>query len=157
MKEEKFDIKLEYNKLKIKLPNFEDLDNEFEISNTNLKDKNFFIRNLRRRVNEKVIFYCRIIEGLLYPNQGNLVGMFEIKSFTEEEKNSLSQIYKKLMQYERESLIIDVNPNEKNDANYINNLWHDWNNFKKELIKITEKMKNSWKLEDKKVKDNYFG
>jgi len=157
MKEEKFDIKLEYNKLKIKLPNFEDLDNEFEISNTNLKDKNFFIRNLRRRVNEKVIFYCRIIEGLLYPNQGNLVGMFEIKSFTEEEKNSLSQIYKKLMQYERESLIIDVNPNEKNDASYINNLWRDWHSFKKELIKITEKMKNSWKLEDKKVKDNYFG
>ena len=157
MKEEKFNIKQEYGNLKHKLPNFKDLDNEFELSNANIKDNTFLVRNVRRKVNEKVIFYCRIIEGLLYPNQNNFVGMFEIKSFTDEEKKSISDIYKKLMQYERESLSIDVNSDEKKDVNYINNLWGDWQGFKKELIKITEKMKNSWKVEDKTFKDNYFG
>ena len=61
------------------------------------------------------------------------------------------------MLYERGSLILDVNPNEKEDFNYINKLWKDWVNFKKELIKITEKMKNSWHEKDEKIKDNYFG
>ena len=95
MKEDKFNIKDEYNKLKHKLPKFEDLDEEFEISNSNIKEKSFLLRNLRRRINDKVIFYCRIIEGLIYPSQGNIVSMYELKSFADDEKNLMSELYKK--------------------------------------------------------------
>ena len=157
MKEDKFDIKTEYEKLKLRLPKFQDLDGEFEISSLGLKDKGFLLRNIRRRVNDKVIFYCKIIEGLLYPNQSNFIGMFEIKSFNEDEKKNINELYKNLMQYERESLRLDVNPTEKGDVDYINNLWKNWQNFKKEMIRVAEKMKGSWKEEDKSFKDNYFG
>ena len=160
MKEEKFDVKSEYSKLKYKLPRFEELDEEFEISNSNVKDlKNnkFLIRNIRRRVNDKIIFYCRIIEGLLYPNQSNFISMFELKSFKDNEKEDMDKLYKRLMQYERESLMMDVNPDEKKEVDYINNLWKNWPSFKKDLIKITEKMKSSWQQVEKPIKDNYFG
>ena len=157
MKEEKFDIKQEYNILKHKLPNFNELDREFEISSANIKDKNFLLRNIRRRINDKVIFYCRLIEGLIYPSTNNIINMFELKSFNEQEKENISKFYKKLMQYERESLTLDVNPDEKKDFDYINKLWKDWQYFKKEMLKITEKMKASWEKEDKLVKDSYFG
>ena len=157
MKDEKFDIKEEYSKLKHILPKFEDLDDEFEISNASIKNKNFLLRNIRRRVNEKVIFYCRIIEGLIYPNSNNIVGMLEIKFFDEEEKNNLSKIYKKLMQFERESLSIDVNPDDKKDVEYINTVFKQWRQYKEELIKITKKMKDSWKMQEEITKDSYFG
>ena len=55
MKDDEFDIKQEYNKLK-HLPKFEDLDYEFEFS-LNIKNKEFLIRNIRRKMNEKVILY----------------------------------------------------------------------------------------------------
>jgi len=155
MKEEKFDIKVEYNKLKYKLPRFEELDNEFEISA--IKEKTFLLRNIRRRINDKIIFYCKIIESLLYPSQSNFIGMVELKSFTDQEKEKISNIYKRLMQYERESLKLDVNPNEAGDVEYINNLLKEWDNLKKEMIKITEKMKYSWMQEDRPSRDTYFG
>ena len=157
MKEEKPNLKELYKKFQNKLPKFEILDEEFELSSVSIKDDTFLIRTIRRRVNEKVVFYCRIIEGLLYPNTNNFMGMLELKSFDDDEKNKMFELYKKLMLYERGSLILDVNPNEKEDFNYINKLWKDWVNFKKELIKITEKMKNSWHEKDEKIKENYFG
>ena len=157
MKDEKFDIKEEYTKLKLPLPRFEDLDNEFEISNASIKNKNFLLRNIRRRVNEKVIFYCRIIEGLIYPNSNNIIGMIEIKFFDEEEKNEISKLYKKLMQFERESLAIDVNPDDKKDVEYMNTVFKQWKQYKEELIKITRKMKDSWKMQEETTKDSYFG
>ncbi len=157
MNDDKININEEYNKLKYKLPKFEDLDYEFEISASNIKDKTFLIRNLRRRLNDKVIFYCRIIEGLLYPNGNNITGMLEVKAFNEQEKERISKIYKKLMEFERESLSLDVNPDEKKEAEFINNLFKEWKKFKEEMIKVTEKMKESWHLEEKEEKDIYFG
>ncbi len=156
MKEDKFDLKEEYNKLK-KLPRFEDLNDEFELSSANIKDENFLIRNIRRRLNEKVIFYCRIIEGLLYPNANNLMGMLEVKSFDEKEKEKITRLYKKLMEFERESLMLDVNPDEKKETEFINILFKEWKKFKEEMIQVTKKMKESWHLEEKEQKDNYFG
>ncbi|MEK6907005.1 MAG: hypothetical protein AABW45_00595 [Nanoarchaeota archaeon] len=157
MKDEKFNLKEEYNKLKHKIPRFEDLDNEFELSTANIKDKSFLLRNIRRRLNDKIIFYCRIIEGLLYPNSNSITGMMEINSFNEKEKEKMANIYKKLMEFERESLSLDVNPDEKNDVEFINNLFKEWKKFKEEMIKVTKKMKESWHLEEKEEKDNYFG
>src|SRR3989344_9387967 len=157
MEDEKFDIKAEYNKLKHKLPKFDDLDGEFELSAANIKDNNFLIRNIRRRLNDKVIFYCRIIEGLLYPNQSSFIGMVEVKAFNEQEKQKISKLYKKLMVYERESLNIDVNPDEKKDTEFINSLFKEWKKFKEEMITISRKMKDAWHLEEKEEKDVYFG
>ena len=157
MDEKKFDIKEEYNKSKHKLPDFESLDEEFEITLANIKESKFLIRNIRRRINDRIIFYCRIIEQLIYPNSGNFIGMFEIKSFSEEEKQKMSEEYKKLMMYERESLMLDVSPDEKKEVDYINKIWKDWPSLKKTLIKISEKMKDSWNSKDKSEKDNYFG
>ena len=157
MKDEKFNLKEEYNKLKHKIPRFEDLDNEFELSTANIKDKSFLLRNIRIRLNDKIIFYCRIIEGLLYPNSNSITGMMEINSFNEKEKEKMANIYKKLMEFERESLSLDVNPDEKNDVEFINNLFKEWKKFKEEMIKVTKKMKESWHLEEKEEKDNYFG
>ena len=157
MAENKFNLKEEYNNLNYKLPKFEDLDDEFEVSIASIKNKNFLVRNLRRRLNDKVIFYCKIIEGLIYPNSTNIIGMLEIKSFNEEEKEKLSNMYKKLMEFERESLNLDVNPDEKKDVEFINSLFKEWKKFKEEMIRITKKMKESWHLEEKEEKDNYFG
>lgn len=157
MKKDKFNLKQEYSNLKYKLPKFDDLDYEFEISLANIKNKEFLLRNIRRRINDKIILFCRIIENLIYPNQNNLITMFELKSFSEEEKDNMLKLYKRLMKFERKSLILDVNPDDKEDFEYINNVYRLWKEFKDEILKITEKMERSWGIEDKPLKDVYFG
>lgn len=160
MKDDKFNIKEEYNKLKYKLPKFEELDSEFEITTSfvkDIKENKFLLKNIRRRINDKIIFYCRIIENLIYPNQSNFISMYELKSFTESEKQDMAKLYRKLMKYERESLILDVEPDEKLEVDYINDLWKNWSTYKAELLKISKKMKASWDIEEKEEKDNYFG
>ncbi|MCD4666526.1 hypothetical protein K8R47_01820 [archaeon] len=155
MAEDKFDVKKEYQKLRYKLPNFEDLNNEFELEF--IKEKGFLLRQIRRRLNEKVIFYARIIESLLYPIQNSIINMHEIKFFSKEEKEEIEKIYKKIMAIERESLYLDVNYSDQKDVDFINKIFKEWNELRKNLTKITEKMKDSWNKELKRESNNYFG
>jgi len=66
MAKEEFDIKTEYENLRkkyTKLPNFEVLNNEFELKSI---EKNILItRQIRRRLADKVIFFCRILENII--------------------------------------------------------------------------------------------
>ena len=151
------DIKKEYKKLekKYKLPNFEKLDKEFEIST--LETDEFLIRNIRRRINNKLTFFTQIFDSVLFPNPNSLISIHESKSFLEEEKNKMMKFYNKLMILERTSILFDVDPDDKKEAQYINKLFKEWSGIKEKTNKLVEKMKSSWKDEDKKIKNHYFG
>jgi hypothetical protein len=152
---DKWSIKEDYNKLKHKLPKFDDINNEFELEF--IKDKPFLLRQIRRRMNEKVIFFCRIIEGVLYPTQQHITNVTEIKNFSETKKKEVHKIYKSLMQYERQSLLLDVTPYDKEDVKFINDVFNFWKKTKKEMENIVKLMKESWKKEFSSEKNNYFG
>jgi len=154
-----FDIREAYRRIKHKLPELELLDNEFELAfiDYKAKDEKFLLRAVRRKVNEKIIFYCRIIEGVLYPNQANIISMVEGNSFNEDEKKKIHEFYRKLMSYERWSLTLDVCPDDKKDAEFINNVFNSWKEFNKEMGWITEKMKLSWSLLEEKEEKGYWG
>ncbi|MFH1209471.1 MAG: hypothetical protein V1663_01655 [archaeon] len=151
----KIDVKEEYESLKYKLPKFQDLDNEFEISS--IKHKEFLLRNIRRKMNDKVIFFCRILESLLYPSGNTVINMNEIKEFNEEDKKNMEEIYKKLMIFERDSLMADVEPDDKKDVDYINKVFSELVPLKKDVLKITKKMRDYWLKEERINKNNYFG
>ena len=107
-------IKEEYGNLakKYKIPKFEALNEEFELDF--IKEKQFLLRQVRRRINEKVIFFCRIVEGLLYPTPQNIVNATELNNFSDEKKVELEKVYRELMYYERYSLFDKL-------INYLNN------------------------------------
>ena len=80
-------LKEEYQKIKHKLPKFEEINEDFEIEF--IKEKNFLLRQIRRRMSEKIIFFCRIIEGLVYPTQQHIITATEVKAFSEERKKEI--------------------------------------------------------------------
>src|SRR3989344_7052165 len=96
MKED-INIKEEYNELtkKHKLPKFDDINEDFELEF--IKEKSFLLRQIRRRINEKVIFFCRIIESLLYPTQQHIINVTEVTNFSDDDKKEIEDIYKQLM------------------------------------------------------------
>ena len=147
-------IEEEYKKLKYNLPDFKKLDEEFEISNIQgLEDKKFLIRFIRRKINEKVIFFCRIVESIIYPQSPNFISLVESRIFNEEEKQGMAEFYKKLMNYEKESLILDVESDDKQSVKYINELFSNWSEIKKQMVDITKKMQKAWN--EKEERENY--
>jgi len=151
-----FNIEEEYKKLKFKLPNFKRLDDEFEISY--IDKKPFLLRAIRRKINEKIIFFCRIIENLLYPTTNNIITITENKHLSEEKKEKLAKLYKKLMIFERKSLELDIEGSDKDDVDFINNVFSKWESFKKILKPVIKDMQEAWKIEEQAKKDEgYFG
>ena len=155
MKKEK--IKDVYGKLRPKLPTYALINKDFEISRISEVNKDFVLRDIRRKMNEKVIFFCRVIEGLLFPTQPNAISMHEGKFFDEDERKKLLDAYKNLMRYERESVRLDVEGNERDEAGYINNLAKNWMEYKKYMKEVTKTMKDAWSKEENIVINNYVG
>ncbi|MBS3167928.1 hypothetical protein J4216_02295 [Candidatus Woesearchaeota archaeon] len=158
--EEKFDLRKEYGKLRNKykdLPSFDDLSKDFEI--TTIDKEDFLIRRVRRRINEKVVFFCRILENIIYPSMQNALSAYEANFFTDDEKQKLSDIHKELMVIERESIYLDVeaSDDEKN-IQFIVKTFKRWEHFKNEIQATVMKMIDTWKNEQKKEEgERYFG
>ena len=152
-------IKEEYNKLKEKhkLPNFDDINSEFEF--IAIDKKGIISRQIRRRMNDKIVFFCNIIERILYPNP-QAIPLAQESKFLDDKKDNLFRLYKKLMSYERRSLDLDVRSSkEKEDIDFIKDLLNDWNEIKENISEATVRLKEFWKIKDEKKEKGevYFG
>ena len=152
------DIDLIYKEYKkdFKLPPFAKLNHEIELST--VEPSEFFLRAIRRRFVEKIMFFSKVIENMIYPGNGSLANMHESKFFTEKEKQQLADIYKKLIIFERKSIELDIDPNENQEAALISELYKELPNIKSNLSQAIKTVKDGWLKNNKKFKESlYFG
>ncbi|MBI2208181.1 hypothetical protein HYU50_01680 [Candidatus Woesearchaeota archaeon] len=152
------EIEKEYSKLanKYKLPDFKGLDLEFEINE--LESTSFVLRNILRKVAEKIEFYTDLINDLLQPDTASLSGMHETRFFMDEEKSSIYDLFKKLMKSYRNIIMLILEQDEKKQAEFLNSFYREWAEIKKQLLAYLEKMKDSWDRETSIEQDlGYFG
>ena len=152
------DIGKEYSNLskKYKLPKFKDIDAEFEISA--LDNEKFLIKNILRNILEKLEFYIEIIGGLVHPDGSSISNMYEIRFFTEDEKNGMYLLFKKLMKIDRNIVEMVLKNDEKEQSDFLNKFFTDWQDMKKELLDYIGKMKDSWEKQSTIEEDiGYFG
>ena len=152
------EIEKEYEKLskKYKLPKFKDIDSEFEIST--LENSNFLMRNILRKIEEKLEYYAEVIGNLVHPDASNMSTMYEIRFFSDDEKNDMYMLFKKLMKANRSILELIVINDEKKQAEFIKIFFIEWLVLKKELIVYLNKMKECWEKSSTIEEDlGYFG
>lgn len=152
------ELREEYQKAskKYKVPDFDELNEHFEFMF--LSQKDFILRLARRRMTEKLIFFMRILENILYPSQQSPIAAYESGFFTEEQKKKLLDLHRKMMVFERQSIAIDISPSEKRDVDYINKLWTEWPKFSKIMDEVSIDMEKAWQQEYKKEEgEKYFG
>lgn len=162
MSEEKIDVKKEYDKLKIKysLPEFEKLEKDFEFYHLreNIKDESYVLRLIRRRIYDKIVFFCNILERILFPNPSSLILINEAKFFPEEKRKEMFNIYKILMKYERLSLTLDISNDENKNVSFIKNIHKDWPHLRDYCQKIVQEISNRWEKEEEfEEKTGYLG
>ena len=152
------EIEKEYDSLskKYKLPKFKDIDAEFEISS--LENEKFLIKNILRGISEKLEFYIEFISNLVHPDGSSISSMYEIRFFSEDDKNDMYMLFKKLMKTHRNIVEMVLKNDEKEQSDFLNKFFADWQDMKKELLKHIEKMKDSWGKQSTIEEDiGYFG
>ena len=152
-------LKKEYEKLqkKQKLPSFEEMNEDFYIEKIAENETDMLIREVRRMVGDRLANYMRLIENLLNPVNVPMFVFTILRMIGPEEKKKLSEIYKKLVQNEIKFVERDLEFDEDKEAEFIRDSYKLWQEIKKELAEIFEKVE---KHQDNKTEENnkgYFG
>ena len=142
-------------KKKFKLPDYKELNFEFDISS--IESNDFVLRAIRKKIIEKIDSYTTILGDLLQPDAG-ISSMHELNFVDEKVKQDIINLYSKMMTIKRESEKIEIYNDEKENADFINFVLVEWKNLKQKLLKTMTLLKESWKKEDEVVKDlGYLG
>jgi hypothetical protein len=152
-------IKKDYEKLKVKykLPSFNELNVDFEIEKLQDRETDFLLRSVRRTMVEKVAVLLRFLEIIVNPTESPTpLYIFSVmKNVSPEMKKIIEKIYKEMTSIELNSLSLDIDYSEKNEAAFIKEVIRAWPSIKKDLKEITKKLGVAWTHE--KMHDGYFG
>jgi len=152
-------LKKDYEKLqnKHKLPDFNRLNEEFEIEKLQERETDFLLRNIRRAMVEKIAVVLRFLEVIVNPTEGSApLYIFSVmKNISSDTKKIVEKVYGTLTAMELNALALDIQYDEKKEVVFINEISKEWSNVKKHLIEITEKLEVVWSHE--KSHDGYFG
>ena len=152
-------LKKDYKKLQEKhnLPDFDDMNRDFQIEKIAEIETDYLIREVRKCITDKFSNYLRFIETILQPINVPLFVFSVIKSIGVDEKNKLSEIYKELAKFEVRVIRLDVNLSEEKEADFVNDSYKLWQEIKKDVLDILDIIEKNW---DNKVEINnkgYFG
>ncbi len=152
------DLKKEYLKLqkKYSLPGFKEMNEDFGIEKVVDFQGELLIREIRRFIGDKIANYMRLVENLINPVNVPIFVFSMVKSIDENDKNALSEIYKKFGEIEIDLISIDLDYSEKKEADFIENSFEIWQIIKKDLMKILDKIKSSQEDKPKSNEKNYF-
>jgi len=152
-------LKKEYRTLKKKynLPDFKDLNEDFNIEKIAESETEILIREARKFMGDKMMNYMRFIENLLNPVNVPMFIFSIIKLLDTEEKKGLSEIYKELMKKEIQFIELDLEFNEKKEAEFIKDAYEFWQGIKKDMLKIIDKINKKWDNKFEVNSKGYFG
>src|SRR3989344_5191490 len=135
------ELKKAYNKFKDKydLPEFTKLNEYFDVEEVNL-DTEFLLRKIRIVISEKITNYLRFFETILNPSNAPIFFFKVIKKLDSKDKENLSKIYEQLGNLEIEMVRLDLEYDEKKEAEFIKNIFKVFSQIKVDVLRIINKM-----------------
>ena len=132
-----------YEKLikKYRIPDYDVLDHEFEVST--LEDEQFFLRGVREKISEKIERLVNMFDDLLHP-KSTFTGNVESNVLTDEDKEKIIDIMKRLMYFYRRVTELQIDDSDKKNAEFINEVFKEWDELKKKSLLIVGKLKEAW-------------
>tara|TARA_B100000315_G_C14456857_1_gene531816 strand:- start:245 stop:715 length:471 start_codon:yes stop_codon:yes gene_type:complete len=146
----------DYLKKTYNLPDFEKLDLEFELNTIDRDD--FLLSDIRKKMMEKIEFFCDIIESSLQPDTSSLASMHECKFLEDEEKEKLYKLYKRLMFLNKSAILLGINSTDKDELVFINIILKEMPEVKRKILSFVNKVKENWRNgSDIKEEIGYLG
>ena len=152
------DVKEEYNTLKVKykLPEFEQLAEEFDVERVAEKETSFLVREIRRAISEKVSAFLHLFETFMNPSSAPVFIFSMIKNLDDGDKEKVKEIYKKLSMIEIKILKLDVSYNIEKEVEFIKDTNKEWQTIKQDSIKILDKLGEGFDISNSSSKRGYL-
>ena len=152
-------LKKDYSEIQVRynLPSFEELNEDFNIEKAAEVEVELLIREIRRFIADKLSNYMRFVEAILNPANVQMFVYSLIKSLETQEKEKLTEIYKKLSKNELKLIELDIEYSEEKEALFIRESFIMWQEMKKELLEIIEKVNKNWDNKSESRNKDYFG
>jgi len=152
-------LKQDYEGLRAKynLPEFSKLVEDFNIERASDTETDYPIREIRRVIAEKFFNYLRSVEALLNPSNVPMYVFSMVKNIDAADKKTLSDVYKELAKTEIRIMELDLSFSESKEADFIKEGFKLWQDVKKDLLAITDKIKKNWDMKSDEGRRDYFG
>lgn len=150
LKKKYLELKKEYG-----LPGFDNLNMRFDIGKIERFSGNL-LRDIRTVMMERVVHYVRLLELMINPGQSTPVFMIFLKEINTMDKEIMNRVFNSFVSLELMSFKLDVETNEKKEAEHINRIFEVWNNTKEDLNKLIDIMERNWKSGQKRNNKDYF-
>lgn len=138
------------------LPSFEELDFEFEINT--IEKSNFLLRDIIRRINEKLDNTELILSEILHPDGSRFCSLVECQMFEDNDKKHLAEINRRLCALQKQLFVAIYSVNDKVCAETIKEVMIEWPQLRSALLPYFRKIKSGWKeVKDSIEKQNYLG
>ena len=136
------ELKKKYNEheKKFNIPSFEKLNEDFEIDKID-KESECFLRVVRKVMMEKIVNSLNFLDMLSNPVNAPRIYYSFLKGMGSEDKKAIDEIYIKLGQLSIESLALEIEYDEKKEAEMIKRSFNDWNSAKPKFKKLMEHIK----------------
>ena len=152
------ELKKAYAEAKIKynlIPNYEELDREFEISVIDPDRAHFIVKDVKNAICAKIHKFIDNLAPVINPQPSSLHSMVEVKLFEKEEVNDMFAFYKRLMHLLHKSILMALK-SEADEANFINDLWKEWPQIKNKMTAYIVKITEGWSKEDHEENNNEY-
>lgn len=153
------ELKKEYEKFKDRynLPEFNELNELFDIEEVYF-ESDFLLRKIRRFISEKMLAYSKFVEIILNPSNAPLFFFKLMKKLDNKDKEKLANIYDELGKIEVETIGMDLEYNEKKEAEFIDRMYKNFSKeIKPKLSEIVKKLGNGDNNKQFSNGTSYFG
>jgi len=140
-------LKIEYEKVRAKygLPDFDEIDSEFEIRKADAEM--FIIKEIRRAVIHKLTGIADFLEPVLNPSGHDMHSCVESKIFDKDEVDEMYKYYKQLWCHVHKAIHASL-VSEKEEAEVIKEILKAWPEFRKKAQHYTKKIAEGWAKEE---------
>ena len=142
---------------KYSLPNFKQLNEDFEIEKLSGKETDMLLREIRKLIVDKVLAYLRFLELLMNPTSAPMFFLAIVKTLSVEDKKLVENLYKSMASVEFNALDLDNRYSEKTEAEFIKNTYSSWQETKTEFSELAGQLKATWNKKSTKKERGYFG
>jgi hypothetical protein len=147
-------------KKKHSLPDFALLDKEFEIST--IEKPEFLLRNVRRKVGERLDSATQLLDPLIQPDAGSFVHLSEYRALTEGDRREMMKHFQHILQLTLACIDAEMGCDDARDAEFIKRAAAEWPLLREAIRPFVQKIGVAWtKTHEHKEHGNndagYFG
>ena len=141
---------------RFKLPKLNELRETFKFE---IENEDGMFDHIRLEISDRLFTFTEKIIEPIIAGSDSFCCLFEQNMLTEEEKNDLFGIYKKIQVLKWENNLLIIHANEEKTMRWIRKAWDFWNTeLEAKIVKICKKLSIGWEcLEIENKETNYHG